>query len=178
MNNKIRDLSSGRSFLRSIIPIAQEKVLEALIVDYKLNESLYESLCEDIKILKNKVRTNISRGIARGISYQDVATNISNTSRIWINNAIRIATTEAGRIQNQASFDAQTKAKEKGADIVKQWDATLDSRTRLSHRILDGQTRELDEQFEYKGYKAMQPHGFGVPSLDINCRWALLQRAR
>ena len=68
--------------MRSIIPIAQEKVLEALIVDYKLNESLYESLCEDIKILKNKVRTNISRGIARGISYQDVATNISNTSRI------------------------------------------------------------------------------------------------
>lgn len=161
-----------------IIPIDQEKVLEALTVDSKLSKSLYESLGEDIKVLKNKVRTNISRGIASGLSYQDIATNISNTSRIGINNAIRIARTEAGRIQNQASFDAQTKAKEKGADIVKQWDATLDSRTRSSHRILDGQTRELDEQFEYKGYKAMYPHGFGVPSLDINCRCALLQRAR
>ena len=33
-------------------------------------------------------------------------------------------------------------------------------------------------RLEYKGYKAMHPHGFGVPSLDINCRCALLQRAR
>ena len=161
-----------------IIPIDQEKVLEALTVDSKLSKSLYESLGEDIKVLKNKVRTNISRGIASGLSYQDIATNISNTSKIGINNAIRIARTEAGRIQNQASFDAQTKAKEKGADVVKQWDATLDSRTRTSHRILDGQIRELDEPFEYKGYKAMHPHGFGVPRLDINCRCALLQRAK
>ena len=61
---------------------------------------------------------------------------------------------------------------------MKQWDASLDKKTRKSHRELDGQIRELDEPFEVNGHKAMQPGGFGRPEEDINCRCALLQRAR
>ena len=45
-------------------------------------------------------------------------------------------------------MDAAKKVKDKGANIVKQWDATLDSRTRPHHTMLDGQIRELDEPFE------------------------------
>lgn len=36
-----------------------------------------------------------------------------------INNSIRIARTEGHRIQNVATLDAQYKAKEKGANVVK-----------------------------------------------------------
>ena len=55
---------------------------------------------------------------------------------------------------------------------------TLDKKTRKAHRLLDGQIRELDEPFEINGHKAMYPSNFGIPSLDINCRCAVLQRAR
>lgn len=65
-----------------------------------------------------------------------------------------------------------------GADVVKQWDSTLDGKTRRSHRELDGQIRELEEPFEVNGHKAMFPSGFGIPSEDIHCRCACLQRAR
>lgn len=61
-------------------------------------------------------------------------------------------------------MDAANKAKEKGVDVVKQWDATLDARTRPHYAMLDGQIRKLEEPFEVAGRKAMYPSGFGVAS--------------
>lgn len=60
---------------------------------------------------------------------------------------MRIARTEGHRIQCQSGMDACYKAKEKGANVVKQWDATLDVKTRTSHVQVDGEIRELDEKF-------------------------------
>ena len=42
-----------------------------------------------------------------------------------------------------SSYDVAKKA---GADVVKQWDATLDDRTREDHRTLDGTLAEVDEE--------------------------------
>ena len=75
-------------------------------------------------------------------------------------------------------MDAMHKAKDAGADVVKQWDSTLDKRTRPHHAQLDGQIRELDEPFEVAGRTAMYPGGFGNASEDIHCRCAVLQRAK
>lgn len=75
-------------------------------------------------------------------------------------------------------MDAQHVAKSKGADIVKQWDSTLDGNTRDLHRLLDGQIREIDEPFEVGGRKVEAPGMFGDPAEDCNCRCCLLQRAR
>jgi len=75
-------------------------------------------------------------------------------------------------------MDAQEKAKAKGADVLKQWDSTMDGATRPIHRRLDGQIREVDEPFEMGGKKAMYPGGFGDPAEDCNCRCASLTRAR
>lgn len=166
-----------------IIPIDQEQVVKAIKLDTKLSKPLYKSLGEDINSIKKNVRSEVSRGIANGSSWNEVAANLArkfkNTpfSKAY-NNAIRIARTEGHRIQNQAALDAQEKAKSKGADVVKQWDATLDGKTRDSHRKLDGQIREVDEPFEVDGMKADAPGMFGDPAEDCNCRCALLQRAR
>lgn len=161
-----------------MIPIDQEQVLNALTTKSKLSKSLYDSLGEDITTLKRKVSSEISRGIANNYSYADIARNLKNISNAGMNNAYRIARTEGHRIQSQSAMDAANKAKEKGADVVKQWDASLDSRTRPHHAMLDGQIKELDKPFEVAGLKAMHPSGFGIASEDINCRCALLTRAR
>lgn len=61
---------------------------------------------------------------------------------------------------------------------MKQWDSTLDGRTRAHPIELNGQVRELDKPFEAAGYTAQYPGGFGVAGEDINCRRCLLQRAK
>ena len=73
-------------------------------------------------------------------------------------------------------MDACYNAKERGADIVKQWDSTLDYRTRKSHRHVDGEIRELDQYFSNGLRFPSDPWGRAAEV--INCRCALLQRAR
>lgn len=95
-----------------------------------------------------------------------------------LSRARTIVRTEAGRVQEQANFDAANKAKAAGADVVKQWSAVLDGKTRDTRRELDHQIREMDKPFEIGGKKAMYPHDFGDPAEDCNCRCTLLTRAR
>ena len=165
-----------------IMPINQEQVVKALQTDSKLSQGLYSRLGEDVNYLKRSIRAELSRGVANDSSWNEMAKHIANGMNSpynkAINNAIRIARTEGHRIQQQSALDAQHLAKESGADVLKQWDSTLDNRTRPHHRRLDGQIRELDEPFEVDGMKAQAPGHFGKAKEDCNCRCCLLQRAR
>lgn len=157
-------------------PLDQEQMVRAVQLDSKISKGLYSRLGEDVSLLKKKITAEISRGISTGMSYQQVAQQLAGKSNIGFNNAVRIARTEGHRIQCQAGMDACEKAKEKGADVVKQWDATLDDRTRESHAAVDGQIRELDKPFSNGLMFPGDPSG-GAAEV-INCRCALLQRAR
>lgn len=159
-----------------IFPLDQKAVVAAIQNETKLSENLYTALGKDIVDLKKKITGEISRGLSSGQMFSEISRNIASWARIPKNNAMRITRTEAHRIQCKATADAQHKAKEKGADVLKQWDSTLDSKTRESHVAMDGEVVELDETFsnglEYPG----DPKGSAEEV--INCRCALLQRAR
>lgn len=161
-----------------IMPIDQEDVVKAIQHDTKLSTNLYTALGKDIKVLKTQIAGEISRGISSGLMYNDIARNIADYASISKNRAMTISRTEGHRIQIHATATAQNRAKAKGADVVKQWDSTLDGKTRSSHSKLDGQIRELEDSFEVDGLKVMYPGNFGRPEEDINCRCGLLQRAR
>lgn len=157
-------------------PLDQEAMVRAVQLDSKISKGLYTHLGENVAMLKKKIAAQVSRGIATGMSYQQVAQQLAATSNIGFNNAVRIARTEGHRIQCQAGMDACYKAKDKGADVVKQWDATLDGVTRESHAAVDGEIRELDKPFS-NGLMFPGDPGGGAAEV-INCRCALLQRAR
>ena len=165
-----------------IIPINQEQVVKALQTDSKLSKGLYARLGEDVNYLKRSIRAELSRGIANGSTWNEIAGKIAKGMNSPFNKsynrAILIARTEGHRIQQRSALDGQFAAKEKGADVLKQWHSTLDRRTRPHHRQLDGQIRELEEDFEVDGLKAQAPGHFGKPKEDCNCRCCLLQRAR
>lgn len=161
-----------------MIPIDRNKITKAMSLNPKISKTLYTMLGENVELLKKRIANNISRGIAAANSYAEIARNISFHSNVGFNRAMIIARTEGHRVQIESTNDAQHAAKDAGADIVKQWDAALDGRTRPHHRQLDGQIRELDEPFEVEGMKVMYPSAFGRASEDVNCRCALLQRAR
>lgn len=164
------------------VPINQEQVVKALEVDSKISTSLYERMGEDTKRLKNSIRAELSRGIVQGVGFTEIASHIAKGMNSPFdkayNSAVRIARTEGHRVQNESSYHAQKVAKSKGAEVLKQWDATMDALTRPEHRELDGTLVECDEEFEIGGYTALYCGNFGVPSLDVNCRCQTLQRAR
>ena len=161
-----------------ILPLDQEQMISAITLNSKLSAPLYNALGYNVDALKLDVLQEISRGIAQGLSYQEMARNLKNISNVDYNKTLRIAKTEGHRIQQEATYNVQKRAIAKGAKVVKQWDSTLDGKTRPTHRALDGQIVGVDEYFKSEsGYKALYPGGFGIPSEDCNCRCCILQRA-
>ena len=165
-----------------VLPIRQDQVVKAIKTNSKLSKNLYDRLGEDVNYLKRSIRAELSRGITNGSTWNQMATKIAVGMNSPFNrahsNAVRIARTEGHRIQNEATLDGMYGAKKKGADVVKQWDATLDGRTRDEHRIIDGQIRELDEPFDVGGEKMDAPGVGGSARNVCNCRCCLLQRAK
>lgn len=157
-------------------PLDQEAMVRAVQLDSKISQGLYSRLGEDVALLKKKITAQVSRGISTGMSYQQVAKQLAGYTNIGFNNAVRIARTEGHRVQVQSAMDACYKAKEKGCDVVKQWDAALDKRTRESHAMVDGEIRELDKPFSNGLMFPGDPDGEAAEV--INCRCALLQRAK
>lgn len=161
-----------------IVPIDQAAAIKAVLTDSKVSKGLYNALGVDVAKLKRTIRSEISRGIATSLPYSDIARNITNVTKAPMGRAKTIVRTEGHRIQQASTMDAQNAAKARGADVVKQWDASLDSRTRETHRRLDGQIREVEEPFEIGGREVMAPGYFGDPAEDCNCRCVSLTRAR
>lgn len=161
-----------------IFPIDPKEAAAAVMTESKLSVPLYDALGIDTKKLTKTISSEISRGIASSMAYTDIARNIANASKAPLSRAKTIVQTESHRIQEKAALDAQFKAKSRGADVVKQWNSTLDSDTRPMHRKLDGQIKEVDQPFIMHGRRAMYPGGFGRPEEDCNCRCRLLTRAR
>lgn len=166
------------------VPIDPKKVVRAVRTDSKLSARYYQNriLPENLTKLKLSVKVEVTRGIASGKTWLQVAEQIANGMNSPFNkamsDAMRIVRTEGHRVNQQGFVDAGDVAKSKGADIVKQWDATLDSRTRPWHQEVDGQIREWEDDFLVHGEKMKAPSIGGSASNVINCRCQLLQRAR
>ena len=171
-----------------LFPIRQYEVVKALNNDYsniaktQRGKDIYKRMGENTDYLKKAVRAEVSRGIANGSSWLDIASHVAKGMNSPFNRAMKraflITRTEGHRVQNQATVDVQKRAKALGADIVKQWDATLDANTRPWHAEADGQIREIDEEFDVGGEKMKAP-GIGGSARNVcNCRCVLLQRAK
>lgn len=161
-----------------IMPINQENAVRAITINSRISVPMYTRLGTDINLLRVAIAGEVTRGITSGSAWHDVSARISDKANISAYNAMRIARTEGHRVQCNAQYDACNSAKQSGADVVNQWDSTMDSRTRDTHRRLHKQLREVGQPFEIDGKKALYPGAFGIPEEDIHCRCALLQRAR
>ena len=163
------------------VPIDQKRVADALNIDSKISEGLYTRMGEDVKRLKNSIRAEVSRSIANGESWyqlaQHIAKGMNSPFDAALSRTMTIARTEGHRVQENATMDAAKAAMDKGANQLKQWDSALDERVRPAHREADGQLRELDEPFTVMGEQIQKP-GEGSAANCINCRCHMLLRAR
>lgn len=142
--------------------------------------TLSDRLFKNKKIDLVNINSVITQGFLQADTYKEQAYKIMkgnmldtfNTSKI---NAMRIVQTEGNRTANAGTFANMTDMKNSGIDVYKFWIATLDVTTRDRHQSLDVKYSAenaipIDDYFEIDGYQALYPGGFGVASLDINCR--------
>lgn len=160
------------------IPLDRQRMTEAIYRSsggFRLSKSVYDG---DIDELRKKLQGELSRGLNAGMDYATISRMAASKCEVSYSSMKRIIATEGHRVQNEAKMACMYDAKAAGADIVKEWSATMDAATRERHQILDGQIRELEDAFTALGAEAQYPGGFGIASEDINCRCCLLQRAR
>ena len=160
------------------LPYDQAKMNAAIYkttAGFSLSKAVYDGNVDE---LRKKLQSVLSRGLNSGMDYSTIARMVSSKMEISYGNAKRIIATEGHRIQNEAKMACMYEARAAGADIVKEWSSTMDSKTRERHQILDGQVRELEDPFTALGADVQYPGGFGIASEDINCRCCLLQRSR
>lgn len=84
------------------------------------------------------------------------------------NAAIRDARTMTTSAENGGRMDALERAESMGIEADKTWLATLDGRTRHSHRLLDGETRKRTDEFSNGCMFPGDPDG--EPAEVYNCR--------
>lgn len=149
------------------------KAIEQPIEFIKLIPTLQKHRDEVLK----KIRIHITQGIMSGEGYSKIAKALRDDIGMTKAQSLRVARTEAGRAMSQAGLDSAMVAKDNGLDMKKRWSATKDTRTRDTHRHLDGTSVDIEDNFKSSGCVGQAPKLFvGVNSAkeNINCRCKLL----
>ena len=125
-----------------------------------------------VKWNKQQLQSVMIQGILQGDSIPKLATRLATKMadkdrKVSIRNARTIST----GVQNAGRVDAYKRAKDIGVDLEQMWMATMDNRTRHSHRWLDGEVRPVGEAFSNGCEYPADPKG--DPAEIYNCRCSL-----
>lgn len=127
----------------------------------------------DLAYGKKQITASVTSSILQGKSIKhmadDLQKRITTMSR---DSAIRTARTAVTGAQNAGRMDSYAAAEKMGIKLKKRWLATLDSRTRHSHAVLDGEQVAQDKKFSNGCRFPGDPQG---PPWEIyNCRCTLI----
>lgn len=124
---------------------------------------------------RRKLTSAITQGILQGESIPKIASRLASVADMDRKAAIRNARTYTTAAENKGRIDSYDRAEEMGIKVQKKWMATLDDRTRVEHRHLDGMVVPNNEVFEVDGYEIMYPGDPDAePEMIYNCRCTLV----
>ena len=162
------DQNSGVAITWGTVP---QEALEAI------TNNPFDLIAKDTlkTVQRNKIRTAISQGLIQGQSFPQMMRGVRQAMGSATYQAMRIARTEGQRAQNEGTDEIYGRAVENGAEGSVIWDATLDGRTRPSHRAKDGEVRAQDGRFSpLGGERPRYPTDPILPAKEaINCRCRL-----
>lgn len=122
----------------------------------------------DVKWNKQKLTSAFTASIVSGDDIPTMAKRISSVAQMDRNAAIRNARTMCTGAENGGRVASYKRAEKMGIDLKQQWVATLDGRTRHSHRQLDGEIIKVGEKFSNRCRFPGDPEG---PPWEVyNCR--------
>lgn len=125
---------------------------------------------------RKQIQSVMTQALLQGESIGKIATRLSKTVGDSDRKAcIRNARTMTTGVQNAGRVDSYKRAESMGIELEQEWLATLDSRTRHEHRMLDGQRVKVGEKFKVDGYELAFPADpEGEAFLVYNCRCTLV----
>ena len=125
---------------------------------------------------QKKLNKQISLGIIEGESLDKIATRLSESLVSSNFNKMRtFARTAMTGAQNSGRQIRLEEAKKLGINVKKEWMATLDAHTRMTHRKLDGQKVDTDKSFDINGMSIRFPGDPLAPAaLVYNCRCTMV----
>ena len=121
---------------------------------------------------RQKFTSAITQSILQGESIPNTAKRLAGVLNMDKNMATRAARTAMTSAENAGRVDSYERAKRIGIDLEQEWMATLDERTRASHRLLDGQHVPVGQKFSNGLRFPADPSGDG--SEIWNCRCTLV----
>lgn len=128
---------------------------------------------KDVLWNKQLIQSSMTQSILQGESIPQIAKRLAES--VGDSNrkaAIRNARTMTTGAENAGRVDSYKRAQKMGINMVQVWLATLDGRTRHSHRMMDGEKVQVDKKFSNGCRFPGDPRG---PSWEIyNCRCTLI----
>ena len=119
-----------------------------------------------------KLTSAITQGILRGESVPHVADRVAEVCGSGRAAAVRTARTACTGAENAGRVSSYQRARRLGIGLRQEWMATLDGRTRDSHRLLDGERAEVGERFSNGLRFPGDPQGLAAEV--YNCRCTLV----
>lgn len=118
---------------------------------------------------RQKINSAITQGVLQGESIPQISKRLEKVTDMNHSAAVRNARTMMTSCENKGRQDAYDSLRDKGIDLAEKWVATLDNRTRHSHRHLHGTYKDpktglYENGLEYPG------DPFGEPEEIYNCR--------
>lgn len=118
------------------------------------------------------VTSAVTHAVLQGQTVPQLAASIAGIAAMDQRAAMKAARTAITSAHSLGKLKGYERAAGMGIDVKKQWLAALDSRTRGSHRHLDGETVKLDAEFSNGLKYPGDPDGPG--SEIYNCRCTLV----
>lgn len=135
---------------------------------------------KDLRWNKQHINNAVLQGILQGESNDKIASRLRTVTSMNHAAAIRNARTMTTGAENAGRTDSYKRAAKMGIELEQEWLATLDGRTRDSHRALDGERIPLAKD---KWHPAKFSNGCrypgdpeGPPWEVYNCRCTLVPR--
>ena len=143
---------------------------ELLPIEAKLNRA--ESMQWDTK----QLASTMTQAIMQGERIENIAERlVATVAGMDEKTAIRNARTAFTSAENGGRYNSYRRLSGAGVNLTIEWCATLDGRTRHTHRLLDGIRRRVDQPFEVDGQKILYAGDPNAPQgLVWNCRCTML----
>lgn len=167
---RLMGMSEHDQIIHEVIPVGPPRPdLQSLRVDL--------DAAKDVRWNRQKFTSAITQSILQGESTPKTAKRLMTVLNMDRNMAVRAARTAMTSAENAGRVDSYKRAERIGIKLEQQWIATLDERTRYSHRELDGQHVPVGEKFVAKstGHELKFPGDPAAhPSETYNCRCTLV----
>lgn len=131
---------------------------------------------KDLLWNRQKITSAVAQGILQGESIPDIAKRLRSVTGMNQKAAIRNARTYTTAAENGGRVDSYKRAQDLGIKLDQEWMATLDGRTRISHRHLDGEVVPVGSKFSNGCRYPGDPEG--RPEEIYNCRCTLVAKIR